>query len=247
MSDVTEHQIRLLNRELFDRDKQIADLTKQLRQAQADNAAIRVGGVKQTTFGDKLGNCQQAALATLLGVAIDEVPNACVDTPPGGDWQLAINEFLHDRFGMAMLWLDLDDAGALPDMNALPDNVPCIIGGKSHRGHNHAIVGMYRRTRGEHWLDATHDPHPDNTYLVKPAGDVAFLIVGQPLLDRMAKLEKLATAELAYRKANREFSTSHKPDATVLNAASSAVEEALDALDVPQDDATEGYNQGEQR
>jgi len=134
----------------------------------------------QTLFGNRNGNCQAACLATLLGVALDDVPHFCRDVPKGQDWVMAQNKWLAAKHGLVMVSFRLKPNGGLPSINALADGIPCLISGKSPRGKfNHSVVGLYRLKDGMHQLDYVHDPHPDGTFLEK-AKSVDFFITCRP-------------------------------------------------------------------
>lgn len=100
-------------------------------------------GVTQTILHDPelgtIGNCMQAAVATLLGLPLGDVPHfAAIE----GDWGAAFKAWC---LGRQLLWISL---GVMD----VPDDMPCILCGKSPRGIEHCTVG-----RG---LDTVWDPHP---------------------------------------------------------------------------------------
>ena len=103
--------------------------------------------VLQTRFGDKTGNCFQAAVATLLSLNLDDVPDFC---QAGDDkWFDDFQEWLSRR-GMCatIVQCESDD-----EFRMIAPNGACLVGGTSPRGFDHAVV----------YLDGKlfHDPHPD--------------------------------------------------------------------------------------
>lgn len=92
------------------------------------------------------GNCQQAAVASILGLSLAEVPNF-MDAPEEVGFWGAYNAFLKSKG-----FLDIE----LP-INRAPD---CyyLVYGKSLRGVSHATI--YRAGK------LVHDPHPSRDGLV---------------------------------------------------------------------------------
>lgn len=90
-----------------------------------------------------VGNCMQAAIATLLGLDMEEVPHFAA-LP---DWDGALAAWCASR---RLLWVSLS-------LMSLPDDMPCILTGTSPRGIAHVVVG-----RG---VDTIHDPHPSRAGL----------------------------------------------------------------------------------
>lgn len=107
---------------------------------------------RQTVIG-KRGNCWQAALASLLGLPLDEVPDFVNDPVSRPMWLEKSREFVQRR-GHRLEHL----APAFP----VPDAGPVVIAvGPSPRLEHasHAVLVSA--------LDGTlvHDPHPDGTGL----------------------------------------------------------------------------------
>jgi hypothetical protein len=98
--------------------------------------------VTQTILHDPdsgtVGNCMQAAIATLLDLPLDDVPHFAEHD----DWDIRLGVWCHDR---GLLWCKFG-------VQTLPEWVPCLLTGKSPRGIAHVVVG-----RG---LSTVWDPHP---------------------------------------------------------------------------------------
>ena len=104
--------------------------------------------VDQTQFyeaGKSVGNCQQAATASLLGLDLAEVPNFIEH--PHGFWQ-SFWEFMASR-GLVVIEL------------SGPRHFDCyhLAYGSSLRGISHAVV--YRAGR------LAHDPHPSRAGILE--------------------------------------------------------------------------------
>lgn len=102
--------------------------------------------VDQTTFGQGTGNCFSACVASVLELAIADVPYFM---GAGDEW---FSEFVA---WCAKRQIDVDFSTAFP----APAGAHVIVGGTSPRtGGGHACVA----------LDGAivHDPHPDRTGLV---------------------------------------------------------------------------------
>lgn len=98
--------------------------------------------VDQTLFHDPdgavIGNCMQAAVASILDLPLDDVPHfAAAD-----DWDHLFARWLHDR---RMICLQVP-------ILKLPDDMPVLLTGESPRGVSHMVVGL--------GIGIAHDPHP---------------------------------------------------------------------------------------
>lgn len=132
--------------------------------------------VDQTTFGEPGGNCFSACVASLLELALEDVPYFM-----GHDhWFLVFQNWLRARGWYAVNCKLADDwqpAGLY------------ILGGESPRGA-HAVIAE--------GSTIVHDPHPSRTGLV--ARDSAILLVpldpGRMVRDRRTK-DALAKLDLA--------------------------------------------------
>ena len=115
-------------------------------------------GLPNAVKQSKPTNCFQACVATVLGIPIDEVPDAC----DGAIWDWnAFQEWLSRR-GLQAIEIGFGNGGTIYPV-AVP--VMCILTGKSPRecvtGH-HAVVAYYIGMEGFQLL---HDPHPANEWI----------------------------------------------------------------------------------
>jgi len=110
--------------------------------------------VYQTIFDNKIGNCLQACVASILELELEDVPNFM---EAGDDWADEYGRFMF-RFGLQLLTLDRD---ALLRQDVWWPGGYHIISGDSPRGDwQHSVVGY----EGE----MVHDPHPEGGGLVEP-------------------------------------------------------------------------------
>lgn len=113
------------------------------------HVAVDFIGVRQTKFGEE-GNCLQAAVATITGVAIDEVVDVLDGTMDESLW-----------FERLMVWAE-ERGWALGVYH--PDDPPAgwsIATGKTVRSNQpHAVVAY----SGVQWWD----PHPEDKFLIEP-------------------------------------------------------------------------------
>lgn len=110
---------------------------------------VKVPGVRQTKFGEE-GNCLQAAVATITGVAIDDVVDVLDGTMPEKLW-----------FERLVVWAQ--ERGWDLSVHR-PEDVQLgwsIATGKTVRGNQpHAVVAY----NGVQWWD----PHPEDKFLIEP-------------------------------------------------------------------------------
>jgi hypothetical protein len=131
--------------------------------------------VHQTTFaarsGEGAGNCLAAAIATLLELPLEDVPNFSaiegtkLDLPSehkaeedGSDmaWFKAVEDFLAARDLAVVVWEWKHSPYVQP-------GTPALLHGKSPRGDFlHTVVAI---ADSERWV-YVHDPHPDGTFIV---------------------------------------------------------------------------------
>ncbi len=109
--------------------------------------------VDQTLFGDGVGNCFAACVATILGEPLALVPNFCAD---GGDvWYQKFAEWLNGRGFAPLTFCFPDEKSFEPHAEwatKLGPNVPWIACGDTPRG-KHAVVYV-----GDKLF---HDPNPN--------------------------------------------------------------------------------------
>lgn len=112
--------------------------------------------VYQDDFTPAQGNALQAAVASIFGLSLQDVPNFIVMKE--GYEQSIVNFYLqHGR--CAKIKLGIDNS-KVPEAY---DNQICILRGKSPRGSfGHVIVAKHTHS-GQ--FEMLHDPHPDETFL----------------------------------------------------------------------------------
>ena len=123
---------------------------------------ISVKPVDQTQFyeeGKSRGNCLQAATASLLGLALDDVPNFMEH--PHGFWQ-SFWEFLAAR---GLISIELSGGRHFDCFH--------LAYGPSARGVSHAVVYRYGVL--------AHDPHPSRAGLIRV--ETSALIVPAKIAD----------------------------------------------------------------
>jgi len=110
--------------------------------------------VRQT----KPTNCFQACVAIVLGVPIDDVPDAC----DGASWDWdAFQDWLAGR-GLQAIEIGFGNGGTIYPVRK---PVPCIVTGQSPREcvtGRHAVVGELLGLEGFRLL---HDPHPSDLWI----------------------------------------------------------------------------------
>lgn len=102
--------------------------------------------IDQTIFGDKKGNCFAACIASILELALEDVPNFCVEYPE--TWYDELNTWLRAR-GLFAMGFNAPDAAFFRNHMR---GAWCIVSGPGPRGCLHSTV----------WRDGEmqHDPHP---------------------------------------------------------------------------------------
>lgn len=120
--------------------------------------------IHQDDFSPGRGNALQAAVASIFGLDLKDVPNFI--TVEGG-YENAIRTFCQERGGIDCKKMAVDkDKDKDTGKNLLEYNGKlCILRGTSPRGDfGHVVVA---RRKGDQF-EMVHDPHPDGTFL---AGD----------------------------------------------------------------------------
>jgi hypothetical protein len=142
--------------------------------------------VQQTTFaprveGASTGNCLAAAIASVLDLPLDAVPNfAAIE---GDAWWENLQRWLSDR-GLGCVCVSLN-APSLDQGGwawTLADGQWVLLNGKSPRGDwKHVVVGeVVLDGDGTASLQYRHDPHPDGSFLDGEATDVWLFTVADP-------------------------------------------------------------------
>jgi|EP01082_Thalassiosira_pseudonana_P000678 hypothetical protein len=112
--------------------------------------------VYQDDFSPGKGNALQAAVASLFGLTLMEVPNF-IEMPDG--YEAAIREFSQRR-GFECIKIALGDSKKAADEYV---GKHCILRGKSPRGNfGHVVVARYSNGNG---FEMVHDPHPEENFL----------------------------------------------------------------------------------
>lgn len=121
--------------------------------------------IYQSTNRKPEGNCMQAAVASLLELELDEVPNFNDGEPDGVAFWDRLDDFLED-FGLKAMCMPLASLAYEDGTRFVPPDYHLIFGDRN--GEPHVIVG---------WRGApVHDPMPDTkpTWL-DPEGYILFV------------------------------------------------------------------------
>jgi len=140
--------------------------------------------VDQTLFGEGVGNCFSASVASLLELPIDEVPSFCADAE---HWPHNFEAWVRQRgysFFDLHLWSD-------PEWHPAEGQL-CELAGRSPRGEfDHSVVGQY--TDGKYQI--VHDPHPSRDGLEGEPKTAMFLIPLNPIVCREDKMSDVPVFE----------------------------------------------------
>lgn len=118
--------------------------------------------IYQDDFSPGKGNALQAAVASIFGLDLSQVPNF-IEIPEG--YESAIRTFCHDR-GSDCIKIKLSDGGSDNILSEYNGKL-CILRGKSPRGDfGHVVVAK----RKEGAFEMMHDPHPEETFLDEAEG-----------------------------------------------------------------------------
>ena len=117
--------------------------------------------VFQDDFRPGRGNALQAAVASVIGLDLADVPNF-VEHPEG--YEFAVRSFSRDR-NRSCIKIKLDDGVQLDKKYG---GRLCLLRGKSPRGDfGHVVVARRNNdkslVKGE--FQMMHDPHPDESFL----------------------------------------------------------------------------------
>jgi hypothetical protein len=118
------------------------------RAHRAEDGALSMKPVDQTSFGAYEGNCFSACVASILELDLDDVPFFMGEE----DWSEALLKWCEDRR------IAVDFSTQFP----APAGEICIVGGESprHPTRWHAVIMRDGAL--------VHDPHPDRTGIVGP-------------------------------------------------------------------------------
>lgn len=113
-------------------------------------------------------NCFAACLASILGVAIENIPKGA----DGATWNMVdVQDWLADEFGIQALEITFGSGGTIYPLRR---SVPCIVTGKSPRGDKqHAVVAA---TMGLDGFELIHDPHPSGLFIDGEPSHATFLL-----------------------------------------------------------------------
>ncbi len=121
---------------------------------------------KQTILHDpsngKYGDCQRAAIASILSLDVQQVPHFLDGDPSSEVFNARLREFLAPR-GLSLFAIpfDTDIDSVLRSVGGMNPGVPYMLVGESPRGVNHVVICQD---------DAViHDPHPSNAGLIGPS------------------------------------------------------------------------------
>ena len=131
--------------------------------------------VLQTELLPPHGNALQACVASLLGVALDTVPNF---VEHADYWRAMLDHA--NSCGLSLLKLPLANEGRLP-FESVPGTL-CIARGESPRnaGGGHVVVAAVAADGVG--LEMVHDPHPEGGFLAGPAAWACFYVAREPAL-----------------------------------------------------------------
>lgn len=111
------------------------------------------------------GDCQRAAIATVLQIPIDQVPHFGEGGPDSGAFFERVRQFLQTK-QLGLFSIPFQNCPLEDILRMMDTNNPCVIymlSGMSPRGVNHVVV-----CKGG---EIIHDPHPSNDRLVGPCDD----------------------------------------------------------------------------
>jgi len=116
--------------------------------------------VEQTKF-EGVGNCTQACVASIFELELDEVPDFVNNHK---DWYRALELWTIANYMLFPIMMELKDGPPRLMGQSLYGHY--LISGQSPRGRRHMCVGKHGRV--------VHDPHPDETGLIKNEDVIIF-------------------------------------------------------------------------
>ena len=121
--------------------------------------------VYQDDFSPGKGNALQAAVASIFGLSLDDLPNF-IESPEG--YEAAMRQFCSysegegNSLNCVKVKLNGDDYGRIVVDSSYYGRL-CILRGRSPRGNfGHVVVAKF--TDGGKF-EMIHDPHPEETFL----------------------------------------------------------------------------------
>lgn len=130
--------------------------------------------VLQTRFGRPGGNCYQAAMASLMNVSLEEMPDFCNIGDDARGWFSRVSNWCIER-GLAAIYINLKT----PPYPTLIEGL-CILGVrlKHHAADDtmlHAVVGRAKLVGDEWRYNVVHDPHPEKPEIAEVT-DLMFVV-----------------------------------------------------------------------
>jgi len=110
------------------------------------------------------GNCLQAAIATVLDLALDDVPDFADRKVDGdGKWFDDVATWVKEKLGRGVVAFNIDGSESIPEIR----NVNAIVVGKTSRGKDdHAVVCEVDCPKEKKiTFKFVHDPHRSNKFL----------------------------------------------------------------------------------
>jgi len=120
--------------------------------------------VQQTVFGQPLGNCFPACLASLLERPLSDFPFP----PYEDDWMQQVDRCLQ-TLGLAYIEWPGDQG------YSWSGRFLCMVHGVSPRGIKHSVIAEHYVEDGQHCYRWVHDPHPEGGW-VKDVDGVGVLV-----------------------------------------------------------------------
>jgi hypothetical protein len=112
------------------------------------------------------GDCHRAAVATVLDLALDQVPHFGEGGPAAEEFGVRAREFRRSKGLVPISAVYAPDSGHLLILHVvgtMNPGVPYLLGGRSRNGVDHTVVCV-----GD---EIVHDPSLDDSGIVGPCGD----------------------------------------------------------------------------
>lgn len=124
----------------------------------------------------RVGDCLRACLASILNLPCERVPHYMTLD----DWRARYNSWLEQEHGLSLLEMNYENG--LGGVYPLPARTYLIVAGHTSR-HPDRLHAVVAQTFGDYTWRYVHDPHPDGTFLKRPAR-LFFLVCTDPSLRR---------------------------------------------------------------